>query len=81
MLADPSGKWANYYMPLPSQDDFPWGLAVRLDDLNKSWGRFMSGVLYNWHRTGQLLALEKQQGVQESAFLRRMREAMKDHLQ
>ena len=81
MLADPSGKWAKYHMPLPSQDDFPWGLAVRLDDLNKPWGRFMSGMIYNWHRTGQLLAWEKEHGVQESAFLRKMHEAMKDHLQ
>ena len=55
MLADPSGKWAEYHMPLPSQDDYPWGLAVRVDDLDKAWGRFMSGTLYNWHRTGHCL--------------------------
>jgi polar amino acid transport system substrate-binding protein len=81
MLADPTGKWANYHMPLPSQDDYPWGLAVRLDDLDKAWGRFMSGMLYNWHRTGQLLAWEKQDGVQESPFLRKSHEVTKDHLQ
>jgi polar amino acid transport system substrate-binding protein len=81
MLADPTGKWANYHMPLPSQEDYPWGLAVRLDDLDKAWGRFMSGMLYNWHRTGQLLAWEKQNGVQESPFLRKSHETMKDHLQ
>jgi polar amino acid transport system substrate-binding protein len=80
MLADPSGKWAGYHMPLPSQDDYPWGLAVRLDDLNKAWGIFMSGMLYNWHRTGQLLAWEKEHGIQESPFLRKMHEATKDHL-
>jgi polar amino acid transport system substrate-binding protein len=81
MLADPSGKWADYHMPLPSQDDFPWGLAVRVDDLDKAWGRFMSGMLYDWHRTGQLLAWEKGHGIQESPFLRKSHEAMKDHLQ
>ena len=81
MLADPSRKWANYHMPLPSQNDSPWGLAVRLDDLNRPWGRFMSGMLYTWHRTGQLLAWEKQNGIQESPFLRKSHEVTKDHLQ
>jgi polar amino acid transport system substrate-binding protein len=68
-------------MPLPSQDDFPWGLAVRLDDLDSAWGRFMSGELYGWHRSGQLLAWEKEHGIQESSFLRKMHEVTKDHLQ
>jgi polar amino acid transport system substrate-binding protein len=81
MLADTSKKWAGYHMPLPSQDDFPWGLAVRIKDLDKAWGRFMSGVVYDWHRTGQLLAWEKAQGIQESAFLRKSHDAVKDHLQ
>jgi polar amino acid transport system substrate-binding protein len=81
MLADPSRKWAEFHMPLPSQDDYPWGLAVRVDDLDKAWGRFMSGTLYNWHRTGQLLAWEKEHGIQESPFLRKSHDAMKDHLQ
>ncbi len=81
MLASPSGKWANYHMPLPSQDDEPWGLAVRLQDLNKPWGRFMSGVVYNWHRDGQLLAWEKANGIRESKFLRKWHDLLKDHLQ
>ena len=41
----------------------------------------MSGMLYTWHRTGQLLAWEKQNGVQESPFLRKSHEVTKDHLQ
>ena len=81
MFADPSGKWSTFYMPLPSQDDAPWGLAVRKDDLDKAWGRFMSGMLYHWHRSGQLLAWEKEHGVAESPFLRQSHEKFKDHLQ
>ena len=80
MFADPSGKWADYHMPLPSQDDAPWGLAVRLDDLDAPWGRFISGMLYNWHRSGQLLAWEKEHGVKASPFLLESHEMMKDHL-
>jgi polar amino acid transport system substrate-binding protein len=80
MFADPSGKWSGFHMPLPSQDDAPWGLAVRLDDLDKPWGRFMSGMLYEWHRSGQLLAWEQEHGVAESPFLRKSHETFKDHL-
>jgi polar amino acid transport system substrate-binding protein len=81
MFADPSGKWSDFHMPLPSQDDAPWGLAVRLDDLDKAWGRFMSGMLYHWHRDGQLLAWEKEHGIAESPFLKESHERFKDHLQ
>jgi polar amino acid transport system substrate-binding protein len=76
-----SGQWNDFHMPLPSQSDTPWGLAVRLDDLDKPWGRFMSGMLAHWHRTGKLLTWEKEAGIAESAFLRRMHEALKDHIQ
>jgi polar amino acid transport system substrate-binding protein len=79
MLA--SGQWNDFHMPLPSQSDTPWGLAVRLDDLDKPWGRFMSGMVAHWHRSGKLLAWEKEAGIAESAFLRRMHEALKDHIQ
>jgi len=80
MLGEAGGRWADWHMPLPSQSDTPWGLAVRLDDLNRPWGRFMSGMVATWHRTGQLLAWEKAGGIAESAFLRRMHTALKDFL-
>lgn len=76
-----SGQWDDFHMPLPSQADTPWGLAVRLDDLDKPWGRFMSGMVSHWHRSGKLLAWEKEAGIAESPFLRRMHEALKDHIQ
>lgn len=81
MLADPQRRWADWHMPLPSQSDTPWGLAVRLEDRDRPWGRFMSGMVANWHRTGQLLRWENEAGIAESAFLRRMHEALKDHVQ
>jgi polar amino acid transport system substrate-binding protein len=76
-----SGQWNDFHMPLPSQSDTPWGLAVRLEDLDKPWGRFMSGMVAHWHRSGKLLTWEKEAGIAESPFLRRMHEALKDHLQ
>jgi polar amino acid transport system substrate-binding protein len=78
MLADP--KWADYHMPLPTQEDSPWGIAVRLSDLDKPWGVLVAGAIANWHRSGKLLDLEKANGIAESAYLRKMHEALKDHL-
>ncbi len=40
MLA--SDRWKDYHQPLASQNDTPWGLAVRLADLEGPFGRFMS---------------------------------------
>ena len=80
MLADASGRWRDWHQPLQSQSDTPWGLAVRLADLNGPWGRFMSGMVANWHRSGQLLTWEREAGIAESPFLRRMHEAMRDHI-
>ena len=80
MLADPSGRWRDWHQPLPSQSDTPWGLAVRLADVNGPFGRFMSGMVAGWHRSGQLLTWEKDAGIAESPFLRRMNEAMRDHI-
>jgi len=80
MLADPSGRWRDFHQPLPSQSDTPWGLAVRLADVNGPFGRFMSGMVAGWHRSGQLLTWEREAGIAESPFLRRMHEAMRDHI-
>ena len=80
MLADPSGRWRVWHQPLPSQSDTPWGLAVRLADVNGPFGRFMSGMVAGWHRSGQLLTWEREAGIAESPFLRRMHEAMRDHI-
>ena len=80
MLADPSGRCREFHQPLASQSDTPWGLAVRLADVNGPFGRFMSGMVAGWHRSGQLLTWEKDAGIAESPFLRRMHEAMRDHI-
>ncbi|RMD61019.1 MAG: ABC transporter substrate-binding protein [Alphaproteobacteria bacterium] len=67
-----SGDWDGYEMPLPSEDDNPWGLAVPLEELNGIWGRFMSGMVYYWHASGRLIELEKKWGIQPTDYLKRM---------
>lgn len=72
-----SGEWDGYEMPLQTEDDTPWGLAVPLEERESVWGRFMSGMTYEWHRSGRLIELEKKWGIQPTAYLQMMHEKFK----
>ncbi len=69
-----SGQWDNYEMPLATEDDNPWGLAVPLDEREGIWGRFMAGMIYHWHASGRLIELEKKWGIQSTAYVQKMRD-------
>ena len=64
-----SGQWPGYEMPLNSEDDNPWGLAVPLDEVDGIWGNFMAGMQYRWLTSGRLIELEKKWGIKPTAFL------------
>jgi len=75
-----SGNWDEFEMPLPSEDDAPWGLAVPKAEEDCVFGNFMSGMQYNWHRDGTLMELEKKWGIKPTSYLQTMSEKMADHL-
>ncbi len=64
-----SGQYDDYEMPMSTEDDNPWALAVPLDELDGIWGNFMSGMIYNWHSSGRLIELEKKWGIQTTQFV------------
>ncbi len=64
-----SGQYDDYEMPMMTEDDNPWALAVPLEELNGIWGNFMSGMIYNWHSSGRLIELEKKWGIQSTQFV------------
>ena len=64
-----SGQYDDYEMPMATEDDNPWALAVPLEELNGIWGNFMSGMIYNWHSSGRLIELEKKWGIQTTQFV------------
>ncbi len=72
-----SGEWDGFEMPLNTEDDTPWALAVPVDELDGIWGNFMSGMTYNWHASGRLIELEKKWGIQPTQYLQDMHERMK----
>ena len=64
-----SGNYNDYEMPLASEDDNPWGLAVPLAEKDCVFGHFMSGLTFNMHQSGQLIALEEKWGIQPTQYL------------
>ena len=75
-----SGEWDEFEMPLVTEDDNPWGLAVPKAEENCVFGRFMSGMQYNWHRDGTLVDLEAKWGIQATEFLMSQGERFSDWL-
>jgi len=75
-----SGNWDAFEMPLSSEDDNPWGLAVPLAEKQCIFGNFMSGLSYNWLQNGQLIEWEKKWGIKATSFLAKEKARMKDWL-
>ena len=65
----------NYEMPLPTIDDAPWGLAVRLGE--SKFKAFMSKMIIGWHKSGRILALETKWGVANTPFAKAMHDKYK----
>jgi len=74
-LAD--AKWKDFEMRLPTIMEEPWGLAVKLEEREGPWGKFMKQMVEDWHRTGRLIELEKKWNIPASAWLKKMHEQYK----
>ena len=62
-------KWANYEMPLVSEDPQLWAIGVRLEDLDGSLGKLLKTMSTDWHKSGKLLELEAKWGIKQSPYL------------
>ena len=76
-----SGNWDDFEMPLASEDDNPWGLAVPKEEEDCIFGNFMSGMQYNWHRDGTLIELEEKWGIQPTQYLKDQHERHADWME
>ena len=79
-----SGEWDGFEMPLSSEDDNPWGLAVPVEEIDGIWGTFMAGMTYRWHVSGRLIELEEKWGIKPTQFLKTQNEKLmpdRAHLQ
>jgi polar amino acid transport system substrate-binding protein len=70
--SDPA-KWKDYdVIQLPEIQPLPWAVAVRSDERDGPWGKMMSSIVSDWHRSGMLLALEKKWLGQNTRWLEDM---------
>ncbi len=76
-----SGNFDDFEMPLNSEDDNPWGLAVPIGEKDCVFGHFMSGLTFNMHQSGQLIELEKKWGIQPTQYLADKNEKFADWIQ
>ena len=76
-----SGNYDTYEMPLASEDDNPWGLAVPLAEKDCIFGNFMSGLTYNLHQSGKLIEIEKKWGIQATKYLQDQNKRFADWIQ
>ncbi|HEX8666359.1 MAG TPA: transporter substrate-binding domain-containing protein [Beijerinckiaceae bacterium] len=74
-LAD--ARWKDYEMPLETILEEPWGVAVKLEERDGPWGKFVAEQIADWHRSGRIIELEKKWNIPASAFLKRMHEEAK----
>lgn len=63
-----SPDWKDYEMPVPVLYNNPWAAAVPIEEVNKGWGVFMTGMAYRWQAEGKLIDLEKKWGTKPSAW-------------
>jgi polar amino acid transport system substrate-binding protein len=51
-----------------------WAVAVPLDQLEGPYGEFMRATVTDWHKSGQLIELNREWGIQDNPFLDEMHE-------
>ncbi|VFR47703.1 polar amino acid uptake family ABC transporter, periplasmic substrate-binding protein [plant metagenome] len=69
-IASGDPKWTDYETPLPVEDLQPWAVAVPIAELGTAYGDFMRQTVTDWHRSGQLIGLEKKWGLPHTEFLK-----------
>jgi polar amino acid transport system substrate-binding protein len=64
--------WVDYETPLVVEDEVGWNLGVPLAELDGPYGKFISSVLTDWHKTGYIVGLEKKWKLPPSPFVAEM---------
>lgn len=74
LASDP--QWADYEMPFDTEDPQAWSIAVPLDELDQPFGKLMSEIVTDWHKSGYLIDQNEANGIAPSPFLQEQHEAL-----
>lgn len=69
--------WADYEMPLITEQLQPWAIAVPLEELKGAYGQKISEIITDWHTSGWLIEVNAAHGIADSPFLQEQHEALK----
>jgi len=70
-------KWKDFEVVKLEIEALPWGLAVKSEDKDTAWGKFMSDMVTEWHKKGTLVELEKKWLGENTQWLLDMNAKMK----
>ncbi|MGH9208491.1 MAG: transporter substrate-binding domain-containing protein, partial [Acidimicrobiales bacterium] len=70
-------RWNDFEMPLTTENIAVWNIAVPLAEKDGPYGRFMSGLVAEWHKTGKLIELNAKWGLKPNPFLEEMHQKYK----
>lgn len=78
MLADPSGRWSDFEMPLPVEDLQLWAVAVAKEELESPFADFMRDTVIDWHKSGMLIEKEKEWNLIPTDFVQEQHDKFKN---
>ena len=67
-------RWADYESPLPVEDPANWHMAVPKEEQDGPYGKFISEVVMDWHKSGFLIEQNSKWGLGPVDFLQQMHE-------
>ena len=67
-------RWADYESPLPVEDPANWHMAVPKKEQDGPYGKFISEVVMDWHKSGFLIEQNSKWGLGPVDFLQQMHE-------
>ena len=70
-------RWADYESPLPVEDPANWHMAVPKEEQDGPYGKFISEVVMDWHKSGFLIEQNSKWGLGPVDFLQQMHEKNK----
>ena len=70
-------RWADYESPLPVEDPANWHMAVPKKEQDGPYGKFISEVVMDWHKSGFLIEQNSKWGLGPVDFLQQMHEKNK----
>lgn len=68
-MAAEEAQWADYEVALPSEDRQYHSIGIRKGESDSEFGKTISGIVTDWHRTGKLIELNTQWEIPANEYL------------